>query len=128
MSHSVKIQTRFKSLDTLRKAFEQFGWTLKENSKAKTYPSDPARDTIYPFVAVNPQQGYDLGLKIKEDGEVEVFGDFYDRSLSEQLGRNLDKLKQTYSKQLIEDTYVQQGYSVSYETLKNGAVKATISR
>lgn len=129
MSHSVKIECKFKSFNALRKVFENTGWTIQQDTVAKTYFYDPSKNTVYPYVAVNPNTvGYDLGLRINPNGEIEVFGDFFDPSLAAQLGENLSYLKQQYSKQVIEDTYVNEGYAVVYENLKNGSVKVTLTK
>lgn len=128
MSHTVKIKTQFKSWEAVKKAFEQFGWTIKENTKIRTYYSDPQKDKIYQYVAFNPKQGYDLGLAIKQDGEIEVYGDFFDGSIQKSLGSDLCELKKKYSTQVIEDEFLCKGYSVNYETLANGTVEVVVEQ
>jgi len=111
MSHTVKISTQFKKWDTLVKTFNQLGWTMKENCKAKTYPSDPARNTIYKHVAVNPEaHGYDVGINISESGEIELFWDPFGGSIERSLGRQMATLKKDYviniAKEEFEDVQV----------------------
>jgi hypothetical protein len=115
MSHTVKINTQFKTehMNAFKRALESFGWSLKENAKIRTYQSDEARNTTYPTIMVNPQTGYDIGLKTNEQtGEIELFGDFYDGSIARTLGSNVEKLKQEYSACVIEDKLAYEGYSV----------------
>ena len=84
MSHTIKIQTKFKSenFSAFKRALEHFDWSVKENSRARYYSGDSAGSIVYPYVAVNPKSnGYDLGLKI-EDGELAVYGDFYGGSVA----------------------------------------------
>jgi hypothetical protein len=126
MSHTVRIETKFNQFDSLKAAFAKLGWTIKENSTARTYASDPARSTKYQYVAVNPKNGYDLGLKVKQDGEVEVYGDFFDGSIQQQLGQQLCELKKQYGIQVIEDKYLYEGYTVNYENLKNGCLEVVV--
>lgn len=107
MSHTVQIkETHFANFKLLNSAFHTLGWEIKEKCKARTYRSDPARDNIYDFVAVNPNGQFDLGI-MEEDGEYKIYGDFYDRSLAQQLGDQLGFLKTQYnfklSKALLEE-------------------------
>jgi hypothetical protein len=129
MSHTVKISAQFRSeqFQAFKRAIEKFGWKLIENSKIRTYRNDPARDTIYPMIAQNPNSGFDLGLRFNEaTGELEVLGDFYDGSVAQTLGRDLDKLKQEYSCQVIEDHFTMQGYVVNREVNAEGLVTVTV--
>ena len=127
MSHTVKIKAQFKieNLSSFRRALEHFGWKLKENSKARTYYSDPARDTIYDMVAVNPATGdaYDLGVKLNhETGEIEILGDFFGGSVSRTLGAELKHLKKEYSCCVIEDQLAYKGYTPIRQEQNNGEI------
>ena len=116
MSHTVKIQTKFTQLEPLKKAFEQFGWKIKEKSTARTYAYDPQKNKVYDLVAVNPgKEGsmtFDLGLTVKEDGEIDVLGDLWGGSIAQTLGNNLEKLKGEYAYRVIEQKYAYEGASV----------------
>lgn len=126
MSHTVKIEREFKDLDTLRRALEKLGWTLQENSKIRTYPSDNLRNTVYPWIAKNPLKGYDLG--IRQAGEkLEIFGDFFDRSISQQLGNNLDTLAVEYAKSSIEKLYSLE-YDIAYEVTNDDVTKVVLTK
>ena len=126
MSHSVKIQTKFKNENfaAFRRALEHFGWKINENAKGRTYNGDPAQNTVYPFVAVNPKTGsnqYDLGVKIEGD-EIAIYGDFYGGSIQAELGANLEKLKDEYAFRVIEEKMVNEGYSVERTVNQDGTV------
>jgi hypothetical protein len=124
MSHTVKIQTKFKNenFNAFRRALEHHGWTLKENDKARTYPGDPAQHTNYPFVAVNPQaNGYDIGLRV-EEGDISVFCDFYGGSITKTLGQDLNELRKEYAFRVIEERLANEGYSVSRTINQDGTV------
>jgi hypothetical protein len=127
MSHSVKLDAKFKidQKDSLRRAFENLGWSLKENSTARTYSYDEAKSTKYPLVAVNPQSnGYDLGLQFNDKtGEIEVIGDFYGGSVAASLGQNLDRLKQENQACVFEDHFAYFGYSTTRNVLENGEIE-----
>lgn len=124
MSHTVKIQTKFKQLDALKKAFEHFGWTITENAKARTYSYDSTANKKYDFVAVNPSQDgsmtFDLGITQAENGELELFGDMWGGSIAKTLGTGLDKLKQEYAYRVIEQKYAYEGASVFREVNQDG--------
>lgn len=123
MSHTVKIKTLFKDFSVFKKALSKFGWTIKEKSKIRTYPSDANRNDIYDYVAVNPKStGYDIGIKIKPDGELELFCDYYDGSIQASLGNDLNQLRQEYSTQLAVDELTFNGYVVQTTTDSKGNV------
>ena len=125
MSHTVKIQAKFRTecLDSFKRALANFGWQTKENSTARTYPGDPAQHTKYSLVAVNPENGYDLGVQLNEKtGELEVLGDFYGGSIAKTLGQNLDKLKQEYSCCVIEDRFAYEGVATTRQVEETGEI------
>lgn len=105
MSHTVKVKTEFKKFDTLVKAFNKLNWTIKENSKARTYPSDPAKNTIYKYVAVNPQvNGYDVGINV--DGEnIDLMCDFFGGSVAATLGTQFATLKKEYVLEVTRENF-----------------------
>ena len=112
MSHTVKIAAQFKTehLNSFKRALETFGWKLDENAKMRTYGGNSS--TSYSTVAVNPNNGYDIGIQFNEKtGEMECMGDFYDGSIAKTLGNNLDKLKQEYSCCLAEDVMAYEGFT-----------------
>jgi hypothetical protein len=101
MSHTVALKTQFKNMDLLTKAFKTLGWTIKENSKIRTYPGDPtpAAQVTYKHVAVNPTHGgYDLGLVLDEKtGEITPMGDLFSAGrVQNTLGQDLCELKKQY--------------------------------
>lgn len=125
MSHTVKIKAQFKTehLQSFMRALEHFGWKTQENSKIRTFGSDPARNKVYDLIAVNPNNGYDLGLVFnRQSGELEVMGDFFDGSIAKTLGNNLDNLKQEYSCCVIEDKLAFEGYVASRQINNDGTV------
>lgn len=98
MSHAVNIQTQFKNKENLLQQFKKLGWSIQENSKCRTYSTDPRREEVHQYVAKNPREnGYDVGININDSGNAFFVCDFYDRSIEEQLGSNLQKVKQGYS-------------------------------
>lgn len=105
MSHTVQIQTQFKKFDTLVKAFNKIGWTIKESSTARTYPSDPARHTVYPHIAVNPQTGYDVGITVSDKGEIGIHYDPYGGSVERTLGSKLSTLKKEYVMEVTREEF-----------------------
>lgn len=115
-------------MSCVKEAFKKLGWTIKENSKIRTYPYDPDRDKVYPFIAVNPKNGYDLGLVPNDSGQIEVFGDFFDRSIAEQLGADICKMKQQYACAVIEDEFLFKGYTVDIEAQENGNLEVIATK
>ena len=115
MSHSAKIQTKFLNLNALTKAFETYGWKIIQKAKARLYAYDPKRDDVYDYVAVNPQkegQAFDLGINVKENGELDVYGDFWGGSIEASLGSNLGKLRGEYAYRVMEEKFAFEGATV----------------
>ena len=129
MSHTVKITTKFKNenFNAFKHALEHFGWTLKENAKARTYPGDMAGNTVYPMVAVNPNTGYDLGIKIDEN-EIATFGDFYGGSIAQTLGQDLNELRKEYAFRVCEEKLVNEGYCVERTVNQDGTLEVTADK
>lgn len=127
MSHTVQIHTQFKDLDALRKTLAEFGWNLVERGRIRTYSSSDSSH-IYDYVAVNPQQGYDIGVELGENSEIRLLADLYDGSITNQLGVGLAKLKQKYSKNVLEAELLYRGYQVDFEQLANGTIEVTATK
>jgi hypothetical protein len=97
MSHTVAIKTEFKNWNILTKTLENLGWTLKQNSKLRTYPSDPQRNTVYEWIAVNPDKnGYDVALRINADESIDLLCDTFGGSIERTLGNQFRTLKKEY--------------------------------
>jgi hypothetical protein len=130
MSHTVKIQTQFKQINPLKRAFEHFGWKIVENSKARTYSGDPKQNDKYQFVAVNPDLGtdrvFDVGINVNANGEIDVYGDMWGGSISKSLGSNLDKLRQEYAYRVIEEKYTYEGASVFRTANQDGTMTVDV--
>ena len=122
MSHTVKIQTQFKSMRALKKAFEGLNWNLKQNSRLRSYNGNDSR--VYPEVAVNPStesNAYDLAV-IQNENEIEILGDLYGGSVAQTLGHGLGTLKQNYAVSVLDDELSSLGYNISTEKLPNGYI------
>lgn len=104
MSHQVDITTQFTDFSLLVKALNKLGWTVIENAKANTYPSDPKRETVHPFVAKNPNPGYDVGINFNQDGIVFSY-DPYGGSIFRGLGKNFSELKKQYTLEIALEDY-----------------------
>jgi hypothetical protein len=105
MSHTVKVATQFKKYDLFKKALEKFGWKVEQNSKIRTYPSDPQRDKVYTYIGKNPISGYDFGFDV-ENGEVTgIHYDPYDGTIHKSLGDKFAKLKTEYAMTVARDLY-----------------------
>lgn len=107
MSHAVEITTSFSNWEALNKALAKLGWGMKENSKIRTYPSDPKGRETYEYVAVNPSStGYDMGVKVDlQNGKIAFIWDSYGGSIERSLGKDFVKLKVEYAAALVEEHY-----------------------
>jgi hypothetical protein len=124
MSHSVNIKTEFKNITNLLEQFEAHGWTIVENQKCRTYPSDPRRDEQHRYVAKNPKTGgYDIGVNIDGEGNAYFVCDFFDSSIQAQLGTNLKKIKQGYALKELEKQLKYEDLSYDVIELPSGELK-----
>jgi len=129
MSHSVNIKTKFKNKKLLFETFEKLDWKIVENQKCTTYPSDPSRNVVHQYVALNPRpHGYDVGIDINSDGEATFTCDFYDSSIAAQLGHNLKNVKQNYSLAELKQFMNEEDLNYEVETLKSGELKVIASK
>jgi hypothetical protein len=125
MSHTVEIKTEIKNIECLKRAFEHLGWTIKDHSKMRTYGSDPLREAVYDHVAVNPRGQFDIGVR-RMESDYKLFGDTYDRSIEEQLGKGFGKLKQRYSFEVVKEYAEESELEYEVKTLENGTLELVI--
>jgi len=124
MSHSVNIKTQFKKVDIVLDVFNRLGWAIKEKEKCRTYYSDPSRNDIHDYVAINPtDKGFDVGIDLNEQNEAFFTCDFFDTSIERQLGKNLQKVKQNYSLAQIKQFMREEGMDFSVSELATGELK-----
>jgi hypothetical protein len=120
MSHSVNIKTQFKNIENLLNQFKKLGWNIVLNSQCNTYPSDPRKNEYHKYVAKNPENSYDVGIDIDEEGNAYFVCDFYDRSIERQLGKNLCKVKQGYAVDEIKKRLHEEDIDYRITELANG--------
>jgi hypothetical protein len=126
MSHSVNIKTQFKNIRNLIEQFTALGWAVSHNTKCVTYPTDPRRDEFHTYVAKNPRtSGYDVGIDIDDEGNAYFVCDFFDHSIEQQLGKNLQKIKQGYTLSEIERQLQEDNFEYSVEELATGETVVT---
>jgi|LakMenEpi03Aug12_release.lakeMendotaPanAssembly.Ray.scaffolds.fasta_scaffold876530_2 hypothetical protein len=129
MSHSVNIKTQFKNIQNLLGQFTQAGWAIEQNTKCRTYPSDPRRDEVHTYVAKNPKNtGYDIGIDIDSEGNAYFVCDFFDSSIEKQLGQNLQNIKQGYTLTEIQRQLDAENFAYSVEELATGEKVLTAYR
>jgi hypothetical protein len=123
MSHSVNIKTQFKNISNLLAQFEKMGWTITQNAKCRTYPSDPRREEVHKYVAKNPLTGsnkYDIGIDVDSEGNAYFVCDFFDPSIQSQLGDNLTKIKQGYALDELKKFLHEEDLDYKVDTLPTG--------
>jgi hypothetical protein len=126
MSHSVNIKTQFKQIDTLLEQFKAKGWTILTDTTCKTYYSDPRQHEKHKYVAKNPKPGgYDIGIDIDSDGNAYFVCDFYDRSIEQQLGKNLKDIKQGYAMDELRKFMHAEDLDYRVDTLETGELVVT---
>lgn len=134
MSHAAKITTDdFKVMESLKKAFQDLGWTIKLNSEVRIWAGHTAREgKKYSVVAVAPDpENYDIGLE--SDGKtISMDADFSmmsARSLGDtrkgELGQRFPKLTQRYNVRELERITRQKmrGRVARTRELENGDVE-----
>jgi hypothetical protein len=126
MSLSVNIVTQFKNLENLLGQFTQKGWTILENTKCHTYPYDPRKDEIHPYVAKNPENGgYDVGIHLDNDGNAFFVCDFYGGSIERSLGQGMCDIKQGYALDELKKFILEENMDYTVERLESGELVVT---
>lgn len=121
MSHSVNIKTQFKNIRNLLSQFEKAGWAIENDTKCRTYPSDPRKEEIHKYVAKNPlAHGYDIGVDIDNEGNAYFVCDFFDSSIQKQLGEKLKNIKQGYALGELKKFLREEDMEYKVETLPTG--------
>lgn len=125
MSHTVEIKSQIHDIEVLKESFSVFNWVIKENSKIRTYATDPLRDVVYDYVAINPTGQFDIGIKLVGD-EYKLFGDFYDRTISQQLGSELGSLKQRYSLNIAKNFLEEEDLEYTVNEREDGMIEIEV--
>jgi hypothetical protein len=121
MSHCVNIKTNFKNINTLLSQFTSKGWKIALDAKCRTYPSDPRKNEVHKYVAQNPRNGgYDVGIDIDSSGNAYLVCDFFDRSIEEQLGKELKEIKQGYALSEIKKFMYEEDLDYQVKELATG--------
>lgn len=129
MSHSVNIKTQFKNITGLCAEFGKLNWITTENTTRRTYPSDPSRNEPCRYVMKNPKaDGYDIGINLDTEGNAAFVLDFYDRSIEQQLGRNLQKIKQGYALSELKKFMHMEDLNYNVKTLPSGELMVTAEK
>ncbi len=97
MSHTAEIKTEFLDLAVLKDTFEELNWRIHRDTTMRTYAKSGMDATaVYPYVAVNPNPGYDVGIK-EVNGAYVLYTDMYGGSVAQTLGMDLRHLRQGYT-------------------------------
>jgi Protein of unknown function (DUF1257) len=126
MSHTVEINSEILDVEMLKKTFNELNWNIKENTKIRTYRNDPDRDRVYDLIAVNPRGQFDIGIQKSED-RYKLFGDFYDRTIAEQLGNDLGRLKQRYLNNVLKKYIEEEDVEYTERILEDGTIELELA-
>jgi hypothetical protein len=129
MSHSVNIKTQFKNINNLLEQFKSLGWRIIENEKCHTYFSDPRKEEVHRYVAKNPApNGFDIGIDLDAENCAYFVCDFYDRSIEQQLGTKLQKIKQGYALSELKKFMHQEDLDYRVDELSTGELVITAEK
>lgn len=124
MSNTVTQSVTWVNEEVLRAALGDLGWTVKANVKNVTYIYNKDKDKIYDLAASREGINYGVGFERQTDGVLKPEYDAdleHDKGFVDTLGKGLNRLKQAYSKHLIQHTVAQHGGLVIGSTM-NGSV------
>jgi hypothetical protein len=126
MSHSVNIITQFKNLKNLLNQFVKAGWTIKQNDVCRTFASDPRKNEVHAYVAVNPEErGYDVGINLDKSGNAYFVCDFFGGSIERSLGAGMHKVKQGYALDEIKEFMHSEDLEYDVNQLATGELVVT---
>lgn len=135
MSHiSTFAAAKFSDIALLCEAFKKLGWAICTNTTIRTY-SDREAEIKFPYVAVNPLDGYDIGLRYDTKNNVWTLNSDFGMSashihdtLSAMNSRGLEKLQQQYTFALCDNmATTHNGNTSEVEVLADGTITGVMT-
>jgi len=123
MSHMSTIELEVKDIDILSQACNRMG--LKLIRDQKTHKWFGSKDGVCDHAISIPEAEYEIGVT-KKNGQYELNCDFYDRRLTQAIGENGGRLKQSYAIEKTRQAARMRGYSVT-ERMNESKVQLRIS-
>lgn len=128
MSHCVNIKTQFKNIETLLNQFKKAGWNIELDAKCVSYPGDPRKNEVHKYVAKNPKGGFDVGIDLDNENNAYFVCDLWDRTIEQQLGEGMTKIKQGYALDQLKQTLQDEDLEYRVEELATGELVVTAER
>lgn len=122
MSHFTSIHTQIKDVAALRDACQEMGLQLLEREQARGY-GGVLRPGEYVIRLKGP---YDIALNRQADGTYDLTTDWWNGHVQQEVGPNFGRLVQQYGVHKTIREAHRKGYSVTRQTLKDGAIKLCI--
>lgn len=117
MSHLAKIEIEITDIKALKQTCARLGLEWKQDQKKFAwFGREPA---ACDHAIKCPNAKYEIGVTLK-DGKYELKVDYYDRNLTEVIGRNGGLLKQAYAIEKAKMEAIRKGYSVREQKTQKG--------
>jgi hypothetical protein len=128
MSHWTSHEVIITDIEALRLACREMGLELLQNATARGYKAyHEADNRLQGEFVIRLKGPYDVAVNKKPDGKYALTTDWWNGHVAKEVGENYGKLLQLYGVHKAAIAARKQGYLVSRQPVKNGAIQLRIS-
>jgi len=128
MSHWTSHEVNITDIDALRLACAEMGLELLQNVTARGYKAyHEVENRLRGEFVIRLKGPYDIAVNRKPDGKYALTTDWWNGHVAKEVGENFGRLLQLYGVHKATITARKQGYLVSRQPVKNGAIQLRIS-
>ena len=122
MSHFTTIKTQIKDIEALRKACEEMGLKLLQNTNARGYLSQKTKGDW----VVKLKGPYDIAVNKQPDNTFGLTTDWWDGLVEKEVGKDYGKLLQLYGVHKASIEARRKGYLVQRQQKQDGSIKLVL--
>ena len=122
MSHFTTIRTQIKDIEALRKACEEMGLKLLQNTNARGFLSQKTKGDY----VIKLKGPYDIALNKQPDNTYGLTTDWWDGHVVKEVGKDYGKLLQLYGVHKASIEARKKGYSVQRQQKQDGSIKLVL--
>ena len=128
MSHWTSHEVNITDIEALRLACAEMGLELLQNATARGYKVyHQAENRLHGEFVIRLKGPYDIAINKNPGGKYALTTDWWNGHVAKEVGENFGKLLQLYGVHKATVAARKQGYLVSRQPAKNGAIQLRIS-
>ena len=122
MSHFTTIKTQIKDIEALRKACEEMGLKLLQDTNARGFLNQKTKGEW----VIKLKGPYDIAVNKQQDDTFGLTTDWWDGHVEKEVGKDYGKLLQLYGVHKASIEARRKGYSVHRRPQQNGSIKLVL--